>query len=184
MVGVRTIPSLFKALREYKFVYSTNYDLLLYWASMERGGKGFLDYFWGGESRDTFDVSDTEIWRAREGWTRILFVHGGIHLRRIRDGGTRKASASEGAILDQFETVFAGDESPLLISEGDSDDKLESIRSSDYLTFGHQMFGSHEGGLVVFGHSLSDQDNHLVAPMRAWRENPIAIAVRPSRTRM
>jgi hypothetical protein len=176
MVGVRTLPSLLKSLREYTFVYSTNYDLLLYWASMERGGKGFLDYFWAGANRDTFDVSDTEIWRTRDGWTRILFIHGGIHLRRLRDGGTRKVSASEGAILDQFTTDFDGSESPLLISEGDSDDKLASIRSSDYLTFAHQMFGSHEGGLVVFGHSLSEQDGHLVAPMRGWRENPVAIA--------
>lgn len=183
MVGTRTTPALFKALRKYKFVYSTNYDLLLYWASMERGGTGFLDYFWAGAERDTFDVSDTDIWTIREGWTRILFIHGGIHLRRLRDGGTRKVSASEGTILDQFQTGFDGIESPLLVSEGDSDDKLASIRSSDYLTFAHQMFGSHEGGLVVFGHSLSDQDNHLVAPMKQWRGNPVAISIRPNEDR-
>lgn len=180
LVGVRATPSLFKTLRDYKFVYSTNYDLILYWASMERGGKGFLDYFWAGENRDTFDVSDTEIWTTRDAWTRILFIHGGIHLRRLRDGGTRKVSSSAGAILDQFETGFGEDESPLLISEGDSDDKLASVRSSDYLTFAHQMFGGHEGGLVVFGHSLSDQDDHLVAPMRGWRGNPVAIAMQPN----
>jgi len=83
-----TIPKLFDALREYRFVYSTNYDLLLYWASMHKGGAELLDYFWGPDS--TFDVFDTEIWETRQRWTRILFLHGGIHLRRIRGGGTRK----------------------------------------------------------------------------------------------
>ncbi len=177
-VGERTIPSLFDALRDYRLVYSTNYDLLMYWASMERGGKGFLDYFWGAEN--SFDLSDAEIWSARERWTRLLFLHGGIHLRRLRKGGTRKVHTAQGAILDQFSTAFADDESPLLVSEGDSEDKLASIRSSDYLTFAHQSFSDHEGGLVVFGHSLGDQDDHLVSPMRQWRGNPVAVSMRPS----
>jgi hypothetical protein len=107
-------------------------------------------------------------------------MHGGIHLRRLRDGGTRKVRAAEGSILDQFSTDFDDDESPLLVSEGDSEDKLASIRSSDYLTFAHQMFSAHEGGLVIFGHSLSEQDDHLVTPMKGWRDNPVAIALRPN----
>lgn len=177
-VAERTIPGLFKILRGYRYVYSTNYDLLLYWASMEQGGVGFLDFFWGGGN--TFDVFDTEIWRTRELWTRIFFIHGGIHLRRVQGGGTRKAVSSEGSLLEQFSTDYADEESPLLVSEGESADKLASILSSDYLTFAHRAFASHEGGLVVFGHTLSEQDDHLVAPMRSWRENPVAISIRPS----
>jgi hypothetical protein len=112
-------------------------------------------------------------------WTRIMFLHGGIHLRRIRAGGTRQVVASKGSILEQFSTAYSGDESPLLVSEGESSDKLASIMSSDYLAFAHQMFTSHEGGLVVFGHSLAEQDDHLVKPMRSWTENPVAISIRP-----
>jgi hypothetical protein len=176
-VATNTIGRLFDALREYRYVYSTNYDLLLYWASMDRGGKLFLDYFWG--EGKTFDGFNTAIWETRKAWTRILFIHGGIHLRRLRSGGTRKVLASDGSILEQFETGYSGDESPLLVSEGDSRDKFASITSSDYLSFAHQMFALHEGGLVVFGHSLSEQDDHLVRPMRSWRGNPIAISMRP-----
>jgi hypothetical protein len=177
-VAETTTPHLYGALREYEYVYSTNYDLLLYWASMEEGGTGFLDYFWGGSK--TFDIFDTEIWATRERWTRILFIHGGIHLRRIRSGGTRKLISADGSILDQFTVRWNEDESPLLVSEGESSDKLASILSSDYLTFAHQMFSAHEGGLVIFGHSLSEQDDHLVIPMRSWRANPVAVSLRPS----
>jgi len=77
-VGAKTVPALFEGLRNYQFVYSTNYDLLLYWASMENGGKGFLDYFWGTGNR--FDIADTDIWITHQRWTRILFIHGGISL--------------------------------------------------------------------------------------------------------
>jgi Domain of unknown function (DUF4917) len=176
-VGTRAIPRLFDILRDYRFVYSTNYDLLLYWASMEKGGEGFLDYFWGPDG--TFAAFDTGIWPIHERWTRILFLHGGIHLRRLRAGGTRKVLASEGSLLEQFSTAYSGDESPLLVSEGESKDKLASIMSSDYLAFGHQSFASHERGLVIFGHTLGDQDDHLVFPMRSWRETPVAISIRP-----
>jgi hypothetical protein len=176
-VGSHATPAMFTVLRNYKFVYSTNYDLLLLWASMERGGKGFLDYFWG--EGKTFNPLNIEIWPSRENWTRILFLHGGIHLRRIQSGGTRKTVAAAGSILDQFASAYSDEESPLLVSEGDSADKLASILSSDYLGFAHQMFSRHEGGLVVFGHSLSEQDEHLVVPMRSWRANPVAISLRP-----
>jgi hypothetical protein len=177
-VPAQTTRDMHAAMRGYRSVYSTNYDLLLYWSSMEHGGSGFLDYFWGPGNR--FDPFDTEIWSSRELWTRILFIHGGIHLRRLQSGGTRKVTSDAGNLLEQFETAFAGEETPLLVSEGESEDKLRSILSSDYLSFAHQSFVRHEGGLVVYGHSLSDADEHLVAPMRGWRDNPVAISLRPS----
>jgi Domain of unknown function (DUF4917) len=177
-VARKTIPRLFSILQEYTFVYSTNYDLLLYWASMHEGGPPFLDYCWNDDG--WFSSGNTEIFRDRDDWTRVLFLHGGIHLRRSREGGTRKVIARDGAILEQFETGYGGGESPLLISEGESSDKMASIRTSDYLTFAHGMFSVHEDGLVIFGHSLGDQDNHLVAPMKSWRGRKVAISMRPS----
>lgn len=71
-------------LEDYRFVYSTNYDLLAYWAVMsESNGSGFLDFFWGDDM--TFDPFDTDIWTTRDLWTRLLFLHGGIHLRRRQE---------------------------------------------------------------------------------------------------
>jgi hypothetical protein len=178
LVARNTVPALFDALTEYQYVFSTNYDLLVYWASMHKGGHRFKDFFWA--SGTTFDASDTAIWESQEDWTRILFLHGGIHLRRLRGGGTRKVVASDGAILDQFATDYSDDESPLLVSEGESSDKLASITSSDYLSFAYQQFAEHEGGLVVFGQSLGDGDDHLIRPLKSWRKVPIAISMLPS----
>src|SRR5947208_1138255 len=100
---------------------------------------GDVDHQLANEDQSLFDAFDTEIWSTRERWTRLLFMHGGIHLRRLRGGGTRKVTAEEGSILDQFSTAYGGEESPLLVSEGESADKLASILSSDYLSFAHQM---------------------------------------------
>jgi hypothetical protein len=55
----------------YRWVYSLNYDLILYWAvtSRRRGG-GILDFFW---RRDlSFDPSDVEPADWASDWTRIV----------------------------------------------------------------------------------------------------------------
>lgn len=173
----QVIPRLHDTLRDYSWVYSTNYDLLAYWASMQEGGAGFLDFLWGG-GNTRFEALDTTPWPDRESWTKILFLHGGIHLRRLQGGGTRKATSAGGNLLDQFITAFEGDATPLLVSEGDSSDKLRSIDSSDYLSFARRKLIDHEGGLVVFGHSLGEADDHFVRPIAQWLDSPVAVAVR------
>jgi hypothetical protein len=171
-----------RALRAYKAVYSTNYDLLAYWAIMhEHEGGGFKDLFWGNEH--TFDPKDTDVSGDA---TLVFYLHGGIHLRSLVDGGTRKRVAAEGrALLDDFSTSFGSDEVPLLISEGEARDKLDSILRSDYLSFAYTRFAQHQGNLVIFGQGLSDEDAHLVDAINSWRpprrEPPlIAISIRPT----
>jgi hypothetical protein len=171
LLGVR------RALRAYKAVYSTNYDLLAYWAVMhENEGEGFKDFFWG--DAVTFDPADTDV---SGNVTRVYYLHGGIHLRSLVDGGTRKHVAALGALLGDFPTSFDSDEVPLLISEGAAKDKLAAILRSDYLSFAYGRFAQHRGGLVIFGQSLGDEDQHLVDVINGWHEPPlVAISIRSS----
>jgi hypothetical protein len=71
------------------------------------------------------------------------------------------------------------DATPLVISEGSADGKLASIRSSNYLSFVNESFRSLQGPAVVFGHSLSDGDSHILSAMKEWVQRPIAISIRP-----
>jgi hypothetical protein len=129
-VPSETLQKIRAALQEYKFVYSTNYDLLVYWAIMQ-DSTGFVDYFFG----SLFDASNTEIWSATN--TRVLFLHGALHLSRTIEGTLKRASGSGGNILNTFGDPIPGDLNaiPLFISEGSSQNKLASIRSNDYLSF-------------------------------------------------
>lgn len=156
-------------LVSYRWVYSLNYDLIIYWALMTQpGARGSVDFFWHGDL--TFDPSDTLPPAGRTNDTRVLYLHGRIHLRRHVGGSTFKARAGEQNLLDQFSTTYAGDITPLLVSEGDPDDKFAAILRSDYLEFGYRSLGGHEGHLVIFGCSLRDEDAHL---RRAINEQPI-----------
>jgi hypothetical protein len=143
-------------LRRYRFVYSTNYDLIAYWSIMQNR-EDFIDYFFG----DLFNQYDVE--KRREEDTSILYLHGGLHLYIDVFGRTIKRKAQQGQnLLDLFGTDFNG-AFPLIVSEGTSQDKLNAIRRSDYLSFAYEQFKKHSGPLVIFGAALNENyDHHLI----------------------
>lgn len=175
-----TLLQIRSALLDYEFVYSTNYDLLIYWAIMQ-GPEDFRDYFFSGS---TFDVGNTEVWGK---YTRVLYLHGGLHLYRNQVGQTLKRTAGQfGNLLDDFATPVPGQETavPLFITEGSSSDKLRSIYTSDYLSFAYSELARHEGPLVIFGQSLDDQfDRHLIAAIRSSPCKSLGIGVYPGNGR-
>jgi len=157
-------------LATYASIYSTNYDLLLYWSLMRAPGQ-FRDYFWARE----FDVSNTEIWGKT---TKVHYLHGGLHLYRKPNGQTLKRTAGGGLnLLDLFATPFE-DAAPLFISEGTAAEKLASIYRSDYLSFVFSQLARDEGPLVIFGHSLGESDSHLVDAINAHPGREVAVAMR------
>jgi hypothetical protein len=141
---------------------------------MYEGKSGFKDYFWGEE----FDVSNTKIWLKA---TCVLYLHGGLHLYRLPPGQTLKRKAIVGQnLLDLFGQPYNEDAVPLFITEGSSEEKLSSIYRSDYLSFAFSQFSKHDGPLVIFGHSLSESDDHIVSTIANWGSREIAISVLPS----
>ena len=163
-------------LLRYDSVFTTNYDLLAYWALMcDEPPGSIVDYFWS--SPLVFDPLNTEVWNKA---TKLLFLHGGLHLCRMSNGQALKRTATPGRnLLELFGEPPAEDSraAPLVVSEGKSEDKLAAIRSSEYLSFALAQFDRTDVPLVVFGHSLSHQDQHLVDVLRT-RHAPIAISMR------
>ena len=50
---------------------------------------------------------------------------------------------------------------PLIVSEGDSVQKLKRIESSSYLSHCARRFQNIQGNLFIYGSSLSEQDDHI-----------------------
>ncbi len=167
-VAVETKRRLGDILSRYKYVYTTNYDLLPYWAMMETKDKHKCkDFFWGHDQ--SFDSSDAHEWNDKG--TRVLFLHGALHLYHDLLGNTKKKVFQEDGtdLLSQFDV--SGEWIPLFVSEGGSKDKLRSIRRNDYLSFAYWKFSFHRGPLVVFGSSLSNEfDQHILDAMKQWRK--------------
>ena len=173
-VAEGTLRAIRDSLLLYKSVYSTNYDLLIYWAIMVDGATGFKDYFFAPK----FNITNVEIWNKA---TTVLFVHGGLHLYRCLTGETikRKAEPYQN-LLNLFGTPLDEPAVPLFITEGTSRDKLTSIYRSDYLSFAYSQFAQHRGPLVIFGHSLNSEfDAHLISAIKSSEAQVLGISLLP-----
>jgi hypothetical protein len=173
-------------LTRYSAVYSTNYDLTLYWSLMQWADTdGSLDRI-----RDHFRARDGEtniknvfdLVRAMEPEadtcvTELFFVHGALHLFQLPSKTVGKLTNNGQGLLDQFYHYPVENSLPLFISEGDSKAKREAIRDSVYLEYVFSRFQKYTGPLVIFGHALGDPDRHLREAISNTSERKLAISI-------
>lgn len=163
-----------QALLNYHSVFTSSYDLLIYWAMNHNGAQGFTDFLWH-KPHHHFDPGNSPLMPHR---THVYWLHGGLHLYRTDDDGTAKRVHLVGAaLLDQF----AGEGLlPLYVAEGTSEQKRRSIRRSDYLTFCLKQFEEDDRSLVVVGQALGPSDQHLVDAIKRHPERDLAYAIYPT----
>jgi hypothetical protein len=164
-------------LREHRYVFTTSYDLLLYWAAAT-DFSGFADFFWGVDG--TFDPARTRLKPGADP-TRLVYLHGALHLTVDGEGVTAKRRSGERSLLEQFDDPPP--RRPLLVTEGSSADKLKVIVNNPYLTFALTRLRRQKPPLVVFGHALGPQDQHLVEALNVQPERPIAVGMLPGDVR-
>lgn len=172
---VANLEAIRSALQSYHAVFTTNYDLIPYWALMTGDGTNVF--------KDSF-VNGAFVEYGAGNRIPVYYLHGALHLYRTIDHQTRKHENIDGHnLLDLFAESFRGGNRPLFVSEGTSADKLRSINDSDYLSFAFEKLENHSGRLVVFGHGLDpDVDQHLVNALRPNRKREAAISIYPPGT--
>ncbi|MBL0844996.1 DUF4917 family protein [Pseudomonas mediterranea] len=174
LVQPSTLAALSQELSRYATVFTTNYDLLNHWA-LQQTQHAITDLFIGADH--SFDLSQATTEKPR-----LLYLHGGLHLVRNQDGTARKLTSTEGTLLGNFainNTLKTLDDVPLFVNEGPSEDKLKTIRSSDYLSFCYDQLLHHGDNLCLFGHALGEQDQHIVRALRQAKPRTMAISIYP-----
>lgn len=162
-----------KEFKKYKRIFTTNYDLIPYWAIME-DRKKFVDYFWN--SGSYFDEFETDISSTK---IAIYYLHGALHIFED-DGDTYKIISKGKALLEKVYSEIENGGMPLFISEGESSYKLSKIKSSDYLMFCLRKLRNSENDVVVFGHSFSEKfDQHIIDALKNGKRKTIAISIFP-----
>jgi Domain of unknown function (DUF4917) len=178
-----TLRQIRNELLRYEWIFSTSYDLLLYWA-MGCGGsfKPFIDHFRG--PRLEFNPERADVYVDQ---VPVYFLHGALHLVVGGSGDTWKLRSGElRTVLDQFGEPIDGDPHarPLLVTEGTARDKLRAIEGNAYLAHSLQTLQSAALPLVVFGSSLGAQDDHLLDALNEHPRRPIAISLLPGSKRV
>ncbi|WP_055127733.1 DUF4917 family protein [Pseudomonas mediterranea] len=174
LVQPSTLAALSQELSRYATVFTTNYDLLNHWA-LQQAQHAITDLFTGADH--SFDLSQATTEKPR-----LLYLHGGLHLVRNQDGTARKLTSTEGTLLGNFainNTLKTLDDVPLFVNEGPSEDKLKTIRSSDYLSFCYDQLLHHGDNLCLFGYALGEQDQHIVRALRQAKPRTMAISIYP-----
>jgi hypothetical protein len=176
-VPADTLSVLRQEYRRYASVFTTNYDLVIYWAMMQTSpAREFDDFFRG--SPLMFDLARARTESIGDA-TAVLYLHGGVHLRRGANGGTRKEVAGGANLLELFHIPVHMDETPFIVTEGSSAEKLQTIRGSDYLSFGLDTLAADNRPLVVFGHAMADQDEHIANALRPRADRVVAVSLQP-----
>jgi hypothetical protein len=153
-------------LQHFSRVYSVNYDLLLYWSTLQDEIDELTVVADDGFRNDVDDEdADWVVWDnvgSRQSQT-VHHLHGALHLF---DAGDRLKKLTwirtSVPLLDQIRTALDAGEYPLVVTEGRSEEKLQKIDHSAYLSGSYRSFGNIGGVLFVYGHSLAESDDHIL----------------------
>lgn len=172
-----TLEAISATMKQFDWVFTTSYDLLIYWAMASEEFKPFMDHF-RFRGRCQFDPKRAKVIPGR---IPVYFLHGALHLVVGSSGATWKLKQTNlGTILDLFGKPIEGDATarPLLVTEGSAADKLVAIEENTYLSHALNVLKSRpDGPVVVFGSSLSEHDSHLTDALSEKRERPVAISM-------
>ncbi|MEM8994050.1 MAG: DUF4917 family protein [Acidobacteriota bacterium] len=154
----------------FRRIFTTNYDLLLYWTLMKNPG----DRDEGYNYRDGFRRPEGERFGEFDPSvdTNVFYLHGALHLYESRaEAGEVRArkhvrTGNRGLVTIVKGTFERGD-FPLFVAGGRPEQKLATIKGSSYLNHCYDAFSTVPGPLVIFGWSLGDSDRHLLSALAA-----------------
>jgi len=152
-------------------VFSTNYDLLLYWVLMRNQDQitNIVDGF-GKEyipkDSDEYDPDyEPEFgeleWGPNQVDQHVHYVHGALH---IFDEGVSitKEIYEENCLLENIKKRINNKEYPVFVTAGDGKQKLAHILHNQYLDYCYKSLSSITGSLVVFGFGFGKYDEHII----------------------
>ncbi len=150
-------------------VFSTNYDLLLYWVLMRNESKQANDGFGrehlnpvatrkGQEDAQYGDL----YWGKYKDEQKVFHVHGTLP---IFDTGTeieKEVYRDRQYLLDNIKERMDNKEYPIFVTAGDGTEKLKHIYHNRYLIHCYDTLCDITGFLVSFGFNFGEYDYHII----------------------
>jgi hypothetical protein len=148
-------------------IFSTNYDILLYWVLMRNRLPNAIDGF----GRDVEDQGDyvppeevvlSELrWGNHRDRQNIYYLHGALPLF---DDGIEiiKEEYDGNYILENINKRMDKGHYPIFVTAGNGDDKLNHILHNHYLAFCYDQLKKISGSLLTFGFNFGESDDHII----------------------
>jgi hypothetical protein len=147
-------------------IFSTNYDLLLYWILMRNSVIDHCD----GCGRELLNPDDAEedwewselIWGKNRPKQNVFYVHGALP---FFDAGTcivKEQYDHQNYLLENISARMERGEYPIFVTAGNGDEKLSHIRHNHYLANCYDNLSTICGSLVTFGFNFGEYDEHII----------------------
>lgn len=160
-IGYETFIRIRRCLADYNTIYTTNYDVLLYWSILsQQHPYRYFDYFYK-RPYNTFEFEAGYRMAQRS----MYYLHGAVHLwHDPMTGSIGKHVANGNQLLEVIEQQPPDwpNAEPLFVSEGDAERKREAIKRSVYLRVALEELTSCSESIVVFGFGFGDSDRHIL----------------------
>ena len=151
-------------------IFTTNYDLLLYWVLMRcqsilKASDGF------GRDRESPDeyVSESDLEYSELRWGKykdeqvIFYLHGALP---IFDDGievVKEQYTTENYLLGNINNRINKGSYPIFVTAGNGNEKLNHIMHNKYLSYCYEKLSRISGSLVTFGFNFGEYDHHIIS---------------------
>ncbi len=162
-----------KFLRTEGHIYTTNYDLLLYWVLMRNQIMESVDGF--GRERENPDeyVPEEELEYSELRWGKykedqvIFYLHGALPFFDTGVEIVKEEYKNGDYLLKNINERITRGEYPIFVTAGNGRDKLTHIMHNQYLSFCYEHFAGITGSLVTFGFNFGEYDDHVIDAINA-----------------
>lgn len=158
-----------KFLGKNENIFTTNYDILLYWTMLRhlkelKHCDGFGRYLENEEERMRGEdaLYSELIWGKNVDSQNVHYLHGALP---IFDTGIDviKAEYEHGKyLLSDIKERIEKKTYPVFVTAGNGDEKLSHIRHNQYLSFCYDRLCEIDGSIISFGFGFGKYDEHII----------------------
>jgi len=152
------------------FIFTTNYDLLMYWVLMRnKSDKISIDGF--GRNPENIDdgyippedIEWSELqWGKHKDQQNTFYLHGALPLFDTGIEIVKEEYSGSNYLLENIQKRIEKKEYPIFVTAGNGNDKLNHIMHNNYLSFCYEKFTQIQGSLITFGFNFGEYDDHII----------------------
>lgn len=150
-------------------IFSTNYDLLLYWVLMRNKAVKHVD----GCGRELMNQNDIFVSQENQEWSEltwgkhrdkqnVFYLHGALPFFDNGVAITKEEYDVYNYLLQKISARMDKGEYPIFVTAGDGQQKLKHITHNQYLTYCYDALCQSEGSLITFGFGFGQYDEHII----------------------
>lgn len=151
-------------------IFTTNYDLLMYWVLMRNletlpeACDGFgRDILNPDEVRNGDDAELSDLyWGPNKYKQNIHYLHGGLPIFNSGFEIQKEVYENGMFLLENINTRIRDESYPIFVTAGDGNEKLQHIAQNRYLSYCYEQLCKVNGSVVTLGFSFGDFDHHII----------------------